>query len=74
MTNDKVRENKVRRMAGRQGYQLMKSRRRDPNAWDYGLFTLIDAQTNGVASEHLIDLDGIEEQLSKLAPVRPDQV
>jgi len=39
MTNDeKVRENKIRRMAERQGFRLVKSRRRDPFAPDFGKF------------------------------------
>jgi hypothetical protein len=33
---DKVRENRLRRMADRQGYALRKPRRRDPRALDYG--------------------------------------
>jgi hypothetical protein len=32
----KVRENRLRRMADRQGYALRKPRRRDPRALDYG--------------------------------------
>jgi hypothetical protein len=34
--DDKVRENRLRRMAQRRGMQLQKSRRRDPNAIDFG--------------------------------------
>ena len=37
---DKVRENRLRRMAERQGLQLVKSRRRDPRALDYGEYHL----------------------------------
>lgn len=43
---DKVRENKLRRMALRQGLVLQKSRRRDPNALDFGCYGLVDAETN----------------------------
>jgi hypothetical protein len=39
---DKVRENRVRRMAARQGLQLVKSRTRDPRALDYGSYMLLD--------------------------------
>lgn len=46
--NEKVRENRLRRMAGRQGMRLVKSRRRDPNALDFGCFALVDHQTNGI--------------------------
>ena len=34
----KVRENRLRRMAERQGLRLVKSRRRDPLAVDYGKY------------------------------------
>ena len=37
---EKVRENRIRRAAERQGWKLEKSRRRDPRATDYGTFTL----------------------------------
>jgi hypothetical protein len=50
MTEDKVRENKLRRMADRRGYRLIKSRSRDPGALDYGLYAVIDIQTNGAAN------------------------
>lgn len=42
----KVKENRLRRAAERQGYRLVKSRRRDPRALDYGLYVLI-ADTAG---------------------------
>ena len=41
---EKVHENRLRRMAERQGYKLEKSRRRDPRATDYGTFMLVPAQ------------------------------
>lgn len=47
-TKEKIHENKLRRMAKRQGYRLMKSRRRDPNAYDYGGYMLVDERTNGI--------------------------
>jgi hypothetical protein len=47
---DKVRENRLRRAADRRGLRLAKSRSRDPNAIDYGLFALIDVQTNGAVN------------------------
>lgn len=46
----KVLENKLRRMADRQGLRLVKSRSRDENAIDYGLYALIDVQTNGAVN------------------------
>jgi hypothetical protein len=38
--DEKVAENRVRRRAERMGLQLVKSRRRDPDAIDYGCFAL----------------------------------
>lgn len=40
MTDEKVHENRLRRMAERQGLRLEKSRRRDPRATDYGRWTI----------------------------------
>jgi len=44
----KVRENRLRRMAERQGLQLVKSRRRDPKAHDFGTFMLVDLRTDKI--------------------------
>jgi hypothetical protein len=41
----KVRENRIRRIAARRGYQLLKSRRRDPKAYDFGGYMLADLQS-----------------------------
>lgn len=62
MTDAKVRENRLRRMAERQGYQLMKSRRRDPRAADFGRFYILDPTTNGLViggqfGAHIDDVD-----------------
>ena len=38
---DKVRENRLRRMAHRQGLKLWRSRRRDTRAIDYGPYNLL---------------------------------
>jgi hypothetical protein len=63
---DKVRENRVRRMAERQGLILRKSRRRDPRALDFGGYRLIDADANFLVypDQYGTDLDGIEEFLT----------
>jgi hypothetical protein len=45
-TNFKVRENRLRRTAVRYGMNLQKSRRRDPQARDYGTYRLVDVRTN----------------------------
>ena len=49
-TTEKVRENRLRRMAERQGLRLMKTRRRDPRAYDFGTYMLIDARTDGIVA------------------------
>ncbi len=41
-----MRENRLRRMAERQGYALRKSRRRDPRALDYGGYMLTKVKTD----------------------------
>ncbi len=75
----KVRENRLRRVAARRGYMLVKSRRRDPWAEDFGLYVLVgDSKGNRVgrhggqaaisafANGEGTDLDGIEAQLEAL--------
>ncbi len=42
---DKVRENRLRRRADRLGLVLLKSRRRDVEALDYGRYFLMQADT-----------------------------
>lgn len=75
MANDKVRENRLRRMATRQGLRLEKSRRRDTRALDYGRYWLIEGPRPGngnwhsraavVGGEHGASLDEIEEALTR---------
>ncbi|MBK5267050.1 MAG: hypothetical protein JJE47_06390 [Acidimicrobiia bacterium] len=63
-TDAKVRENRIRRMANRQGFRIEKSRRRDPRAWDYGTYQLVGIDTNGVVfSDGGGTLDDIEDYL-----------
>jgi hypothetical protein len=45
MSND-VHENRIRRMAQRQGFSLTKSRRRDARALEYGMYLLSTIDTN----------------------------
>ncbi|HKJ74360.1 MAG TPA: hypothetical protein VKA19_09620 [Alphaproteobacteria bacterium] len=47
---DKARENRLRRMADRRGYRLVKSRSRDPQAVDFGLYALLDYETGGAVN------------------------
>ena len=69
--DNKVRENRLRRMANRQGLILRKSRRFDPRATDYGLYALLDAQTGGlihrdnVNSVYALTLDEVEGWLTE---------
>ncbi|WP_200213399.1 hypothetical protein [Micromonospora coerulea] len=66
MTDDKVRENRLRRMAERQGLTLTKSRRRDPRAVDYGKYWLADANTTAMQTpEQGMTLDEIETHLNR---------
>jgi hypothetical protein len=46
MSEEKTRENRLRRVAERQGLQLAKSRRRDPRAIDFGGYMLSSSIKN----------------------------
>ena len=47
MTNkEKTRENRARRVLLRLGYRLMKSKRKDPRAIDYGGYMIVDDSYN----------------------------
>lgn len=66
---DKIRENRLRRMAARQGASLQKSKRRDPHASDYGGYMLVDIETNSILAggsphPYFLDLDGVEVWLT----------
>ena len=47
-SGDKVRENRARRAAERQGLRLEKCRRRDPRSLGYGTYQLVDVHTSAV--------------------------
>ena len=63
---DKVRENRLRRMAQRQGLFLKRSRRRDERALDYGVYWLTRADTLRVVAggDRGLSLDQVEAWLS----------
>ena len=66
---EKVRENRLRRMAERQGLRLERSRRRDPRALDYGSYQLVEVLTNTVAASggpngFGLTLDEVERSLT----------
>ncbi|HEX4392928.1 MAG TPA: hypothetical protein VH084_15520 [Mycobacterium sp.] len=64
MADDKIRENRLRRMAERQGLRLTKSRRRDRHATGYGTYMLVDETTGNTGTDgYGLDLDAIERQL-----------
>jgi hypothetical protein len=48
MVTEKARENRLRRMADRQGMKLVKSRSRDPRAIDYDCWALADLASGGI--------------------------
>ena len=62
-TQQKMRENRLREKAKRQGLELVKSRRRDPDAPDYGTYKLMRGET--VVVDDLRDLDSIEAALTR---------
>lgn len=67
---DRVRENRVRRVAQRRGLRIVKSRRRDPRALDYGCYCIVDADTNcvvaGGGQKHFHwSLDDVEKWLTE---------
>lgn len=72
-STEKARENRLRRMAERQGLLLRKSRRRDPQALSYDTYWLVDVEMNVVVLHHHtlsqhneivgVSLDEIEEHL-----------
>lgn len=61
VTYDRVRDNRLRRMADRQGLVLRRSRRRDPRAIDYGRYWLTDARTGRLLSPKAgLTIDDVE--------------
>jgi anti-anti-sigma factor len=66
---DRVRENRLRRMAARQGLRLVKSPRRDRYADGYGTYRLVSAangepRSGDAVSGYGMDLDAVEQQLT----------
>jgi hypothetical protein len=62
MSND-VHENRLRRMARRQGFYITKSRLRDYRARDYGKYLLSTIETNTGLLDGWTTLDRIERFL-----------
>lgn len=72
MTEEKVRENKLRRMANRQGLALQKSRARDSRSLTFGTYHLVDMSTGSIVWQgnntagrgYGLDLHDVEEYLT----------
>jgi hypothetical protein len=69
---DRARENRLRRMAERQGLRLERSPRRDPDEPGHGTYQLIHTYTRGVVhaghagqAGYGLDLDDVEEYLTR---------
>lgn len=64
-TSEKVRENRLRRAARRQGLILVKSRTRDPRGIDYGCYGISREGTwvAGVASHMTMSIADVERYL-----------
>ena len=73
MAEEKVRENRIRRVAARRGYELRKTRRRDPHALDYGTYTLVNIMANG-AMYHFtnVGLDEVENFFTTTPKAKPN--
>jgi len=68
-STNKIRENRIRRMAQRQGLQLTKTRRRDERAIDYGGYILVNDRYFCVFGTHnsgraMASLEEIENYLT----------
>ena len=71
--NDRVRENRLRRMAARQGLRLVKSPRRDQYANGYGTYRLVSSRDGeprygDAVTGYGMDLDAVEQQLKARPP------
>ena len=58
-----VRENRLRRMAKRQGLHLVKNGRRDPRAIDFGTWRIVRTADNRVEVEECY-IDDVEAYLT----------
>ena len=72
----KVKENQIRRKLKRMGYILKKSRRKDPDAYDYGGYMILDLWSGVVmfASDpipYCLTIEDVEEIVAEAKPIRP---
>src|SRR4051812_8684378 len=75
-TQEKVRENRLRRMAERQGFRLVKSKTRDPRAIGFGGWIVVNSATNIVEAggNLFLSIDEVEEFLTQEPVYRRDPV
>jgi hypothetical protein len=69
MSDPRTREQRLRRAAARQRLQLVKSRRRDPRAFDFEKYMLISPDTTAIVAGELAGhpawtLDDVEAYLN----------
>lgn len=79
----KAEERRLRRVAKRLGLRLEKSRRRNPEEYDFGLYALFNAQTGILGHPgltvmqryiHVLDLEGVREFLEWVEAPPPIEV
>jgi hypothetical protein len=69
VSGDAAREQRLRRIARRQGLAIQKSRSRDPRSLDFGTYGIFDPYTNTIVAHgspwngYGLDLDAVEAQL-----------
>jgi hypothetical protein len=66
--SEKVRENRLRAMAKRQGLELHKSRRRDPRAIGFDCWMIVDSESRVTRGRPMLSLDDVEVALES-API-----
>lgn len=67
---EKAREVALRKIANRRGLRVERSRRRDPLAQGWGLYRVVDAETDQVVAGdgpggYALDLDGVQTILDR---------
>ena len=69
-----VRQNRIRRMAGRQGYVLRKSPRRHRRALDYESYWVVEPESNRMVAgdEHGWSLNDVENGWPRTNPLVPE--
>jgi hypothetical protein len=76
MTEEKIKENRLRRQLARMGYHLHKSRLRDAKAVGYGGYLITDKWTNAVVAgghpyAYCMTIAAVEKFANKAKPSFP---